>query len=140
MEIKVSDELMEFGRILLLFFWPGSLSGIRMFLVMQLVCRALAQKSLSMDLLWTNPGARMKLDSEKKKERRSVSFVCKDHQFTFIVISQVKKQEQLAKCLMMECPGRNMRSIRSRWWRKSKFESLLKNIGLEIKLTAFVKG
>lgn len=86
--------------MLFLFFWPRSLSGCSWWCNLSSTCRAVAQKSLSVDLLsLTNPVARIRLDlgRKKKKERSSVSFSYKDHSFTFIVISRLKKQEQLIK-------------------------------------------
>lgn len=57
-----------FGRTLFLFFWPRSLSGCSWWCNLSSTCRAVAQKSLSVDLLsLTNPEARIRLDSGRKK-------------------------------------------------------------------------
>ncbi len=88
-------------------------------------CRAVAQKSLSLDLLrQTNPEAKAWFG--KKGKGVYILFL----EGTSVLI-QLKKREHLAKCLMMECPEKNMRSIRSRWWRKSKSETLLKALAIQ---------
>jgi len=81
----------------------------------------------------------MKLDSEKerkkeRKERKKKGIFLLQRTSVHIHCDQPGEEAGTTKCLMMGCPGRNMRSIKSRWWRKSKFEPLLKDTGLEIKL------